>query len=185
MLRALDARRSPHDEPAYRAWLFRIMRNAFIDKCRRSGVDVASTLNSTMSDDDEAGWCGDRRIIDVLTVRFAVAKLPPAHREIIGLVDFVGLSYQEAADVLGVAARNGHEQAVAGAESPSGTDGGGQCYTVRRGERPKAMSRALPDWQTLNAYVDGELDAAPPPPWSRKRRGTDAGVGDRSLASTG
>jgi RNA polymerase sigma-70 factor, ECF subfamily len=103
VLRALSAARVPRDEPAYRAWLFRIMRNAFIDRCRRSGVEVGLDPEFDDGDDDEAGWCGDRRIIDVLTVRVAVAKLPPAHREIIGLVDFVGLSYQEAADVLGVA----------------------------------------------------------------------------------
>jgi RNA polymerase sigma-70 factor (ECF subfamily) len=42
-------------------------------------------------------------MIDVVTVRIAVARLSIAHREIIALVDFVGLSYTEAATVLGVA----------------------------------------------------------------------------------
>jgi len=102
-LRALGAARMPHDEPAYRAWLFRIMRNAFIDKCRRSGVEVGLDAEFDETDDVDAGWCGDGRIIDVLTVRFAVARLSSAHREIIALVDFAGLSYQEAAEVLGVA----------------------------------------------------------------------------------
>ena len=102
-LRALDAGRAPRDEPAYRAWLFRIMRNAFIDKYRRSGKEVGLDPDFDDTDDAEAGWCGDRRIIDVLTVRFAVAKLPSAQREIIALVDFSGLSYQEASEVLGVA----------------------------------------------------------------------------------
>lgn len=102
-LRALGAARAPQDEPAYRAWLFQIMRNAFIDRCRRSGVEVGLDADFDETDDVDAGWCGDRRIIDVLTVRFAMAKLPAAQREVIGLVDFVGLSYQEAAEVLGVA----------------------------------------------------------------------------------
>jgi len=103
-LRALSAGRRPEDEPARRAWLFRILRNAFIDKCRRGGVEVG--LDGSIddrADDVDAGWCGDRRLIDVVTVRIAVAKLPTAQREVIALIDFVGLSYREAADVLGVA----------------------------------------------------------------------------------
>ncbi|MCB1487247.1 MAG: RNA polymerase sigma factor [Bauldia sp.] len=102
-VRALDAGRVPYDEPAYRAWLFRILRNAFIDRNRRSGKETGLEPDIDEPDDRDAGWCGDSRIIDVLTVRFAVARLPSAHREIIALVDFVGLSYQEASEVLGVA----------------------------------------------------------------------------------
>ena len=34
-MRALSATNIPGDEPAYRAWLFRILRNAFIDQTRR------------------------------------------------------------------------------------------------------------------------------------------------------
>ena len=103
VVRALDSSRVPQDEPAYRAWLFRIMRNAFIDKCRRAGIEVPLDPGREESEAETDGWCDDRRIVDVLTVRFAIAKLAPAHREIIGLVDFSGLSYQEAAEVLGVA----------------------------------------------------------------------------------
>ena len=39
----------------------------------------------------------------MVTVRIAIARLPTVQREIIALVDFVGLSYREAAEVLGVA----------------------------------------------------------------------------------
>ena len=102
-LRALSAGRRPSDQPALRAWLFRILRNAFIDRCRRSGTEVGLDPDFDPAADDDAGWCGDRRVIDALTVRIAVGKLPPNYREIIGLVDFVGLSYEEAAEALGVA----------------------------------------------------------------------------------
>jgi RNA polymerase sigma-70 factor, ECF subfamily len=102
VLRALEASQRPSDEPAYRAWLFRILRNAFIDKCRKTGMETGLDPAADTADDEDAGWAGDRRIIDVVTVRIAVGKLTAAHREIIALIDFVGLSYAEAAAVLGV-----------------------------------------------------------------------------------
>ncbi len=104
VVRALAAKRRPTDEPARRAWLFRILRNAFIDNYRKSGREIAFDPEiDNHADDAESGWRGDRRIIDVVTVRIAITRLSAAQREIIGLVDFVGFSYAEAADVLGVA----------------------------------------------------------------------------------
>ncbi len=103
-VRALAAKRWPTDEPARRAWLFRILRNAFIDSYRKSGREVSlDPAVDNHADDAECGWGGDHRIIDVVTVRIAVTRLTAAQREIIALIDFVGLSYAEAADVLGVA----------------------------------------------------------------------------------
>ena len=101
IVRALAARRPPRDERAYRTWLFIILRNAFIDGLRRAGRE------SPCEEIDDAaaadGWQGDQRIIDVVTVRLALGRLGPAHREIIGLVDVVGLSYAETAGVLDIA----------------------------------------------------------------------------------
>jgi RNA polymerase sigma-70 factor (ECF subfamily) len=102
-LRALEARRCPDNPAAYRAWLFRILRNAFIDTARKAGREVEIDAALDIADDDDSGWKGDRRIVDVITIRIAVAKLPIAQREIIALIDFVGFSYAEAADVLDIA----------------------------------------------------------------------------------
>jgi len=104
VVRALAAKQRPSDDPARRAWLFRILRNVFIDNCRKSGREVGlGPAIDDHADDIESGWRGDRRIIDVVTVRIAITRLTAAHREIIALIDYVGLSYGEAADVLGVA----------------------------------------------------------------------------------
>jgi len=103
VLRALEATRCPTDQAAYRAWLFQILRNAFIDRYRKAGREVQIEAASEVANDDDAGWNGDRRVVDIITVRLAVAKLPIAHREIIALVDFVGLTYSEAAKVLDIA----------------------------------------------------------------------------------
>ena len=104
VVRALSAKRQPADEPARRAWLCQILRNVFIDNYRKAGREVGfDAAIDNHADDAESGWCGDRRIVDVVTVRIAITRLTAAHREIIALIDFVGLSYGEAADVLGVA----------------------------------------------------------------------------------
>ncbi len=104
VVHALAAKRWPGDGPARRAWLFRILRNAHIDKHRKFGREIGlGPAIDSFADDVESGWRGDRRLIDVVTVRIAVTRLTDAQREIIGLIDFVGLSYGEAAGVLGVA----------------------------------------------------------------------------------
>ena len=100
-LRAISAARVPEDAPAFRAWLFRILRNAFMDGQKRRAVRATSAAARPDNPSDEI-WRGDDRLISVLTVRLGMAKLSPAHREVIVLVDIGGFSYMEAGDLLGV-----------------------------------------------------------------------------------
>lgn len=100
-IRALAAKNEPADEPAYRAWLFRILRNAFYDRRRRDRVAETAGEDSNFSGSMEY-WQGDERFISVLTVKLEMAKLPTPQREILTLIDIAGLSYAEAADFLEV-----------------------------------------------------------------------------------
>jgi RNA polymerase sigma-70 factor (ECF subfamily) len=100
-LRAFSTSRVPEDAPAFRAWLFRILRNAFLDRQKRRAVRAAVVDDEGDSSTDEI-WQGDGRMISVMTVRLGMAKLSPAHREVIALVDIGGFSYVEAGDFLGV-----------------------------------------------------------------------------------
>ncbi len=101
-LKALSARAVPVDEPAYRAWLFIILRHAVIDENRRrSTAEVHVRLETEISSGREF-WRGDERFINVLSVKVALAELDVRDREIIGLVDLAGLSYREAAEILSV-----------------------------------------------------------------------------------
>lgn len=101
-LRAISARSVPTDEAAYRAWLFRIMRNLFFDGLRRD-QRAAFVIDPDASEEDGVEyWGGDERLIDQVTVRLAFERLDARHREILGLVDISGLSYREAASVLDV-----------------------------------------------------------------------------------
>jgi RNA polymerase sigma-70 factor (ECF subfamily) len=85
------------------AWLFRILRNAWIDHARRVTtqgvtVDIADAPDAAVVD-------GVRDIEAVLTLRkaeAAIADLPEDQREVMMLVCVDELSYREAAEVIGV-----------------------------------------------------------------------------------
>lgn len=92
--RALAARRVPDDAPAYRAWMFRIVRNAALDEIRRlkrPAPDVTASADI---------WTYDDASIAKITVEQGLATLPATHREIISLIDIAGFSYGEAAEML-------------------------------------------------------------------------------------
>ncbi len=100
-VRALAAKNTPRDERAYRAWLFRILRNAFLDQARHKRTAASATDDENFAPETEF-WRGEERFITALTVKLEMAKLPRRQREIIALVDIVGLSYAESARFLGV-----------------------------------------------------------------------------------
>lgn len=102
VVKALGARRTPDDEPAYRAWLFRILRNTFLDRIRRDRTAAAFLDPRPVPEDRVEFWDGDERFISGLDVRVQMARLPGLHREILALIDLVGLSYAEAAQILDV-----------------------------------------------------------------------------------
>jgi len=100
-VKALSARKAPKDEAAYRAWLFTILRNAFIDDRRRRRRRVADVL-----DEDNAAvrqWTTTEQVmVNVLTVRRALRRLSRAHREVVVLIDVGGFTYAEVAGLLGI-----------------------------------------------------------------------------------
>jgi RNA polymerase sigma-70 factor (ECF subfamily) len=101
-VKALSAGRVPQDEPAYRAWLFRILRNAFLDRQRRDNGTPVIDNDLAEVEEDAQVWRYDDRLVSVLTVRLGLARLSRAHREIIALVDLGGFTYAEAAGFLDV-----------------------------------------------------------------------------------
>lgn len=101
--RALAAR--DRYEPGTRldAWMFRIVRNLWIDEIRKrktAGPGTALDLAEEVAGDD-----GRRQTDAVLTmasVRDGIATLPPEQREVLTLVCIEDLSYREAAETLAV-----------------------------------------------------------------------------------
>ncbi len=96
--RALAARQVPEDPPAYRAWMFKIVRNAALDELRRMRRPVFEDHTSVDL------WRFDEASVAKITVTQALAGLAPTHREIISLIDIAGFSYGEAAKMLNVPA---------------------------------------------------------------------------------
>ncbi len=101
-LKSLSAKSVPADESAYRAWLFVILRNAFIDHVRRNRL--ADDLFEPEPPDDPSMEYreDDERLINILNVKQVMSRLRPRDREIIGLVDLAGLSYAETARIMNV-----------------------------------------------------------------------------------
>ena len=82
------------------SWMFKIVRNAWIDELRwrgrRDKVFLAAEAGENVGTDSMA------RETDLLAVQSAMARLPQEQREAVSLVLVEGLPYREAADVLDV-----------------------------------------------------------------------------------
>ncbi len=107
IVKALSARSTPSDERALRAWLFRILRNTFIDQQRRrarEGAESIPAYGEAVESGEDAPlqwtWNHDDALISALTVRLALRRLSVRHREVIALVDIAGFTYEEAAKIL-------------------------------------------------------------------------------------
>lgn len=101
-LRALAARRVPPEEGAFRAWLFRILRNLFLDSRRRQEVRERAPSLPLEDETPLQPLRGDHHLINSLTVRRGLQELTLPHREILNLIDVAGFSYAEAAELLGI-----------------------------------------------------------------------------------
>ena len=112
IVKALAARRVPGDEAAYRAWLFRILRNCYLDGLRRRS-SRANGLEWAAADEGEI-WSADR-LIDVLAVKEGLRKLPGAMREIIAFDRHRRPELRRECGRARHSGRHGHEPAQPGA----------------------------------------------------------------------
>lgn len=100
--RAVSARDCPADEPAFRAWLFTIMRNQWIDHVRaqRRRDSVEAALYDAMAVEPVSL---ESTVVNSFAVRQAFDLLSHDHREVLALVDISGFSYHETAALLDIA----------------------------------------------------------------------------------
>lgn len=101
VLRAWTSRDSFKPGTNFRAWVFTITRNNFLNELRRYRREtqledgVAETLLVTPADQEDALHMND--------LQRALDRLPPERREALLLIGASGFSYEEAAQVCGVA----------------------------------------------------------------------------------
>jgi RNA polymerase sigma-70 factor, ECF subfamily len=90
----------------FRAWMFRILRNTFLTS--RTGLERRMTEQEDETGFEEAAVTFDTpelslvRRADIEMVQQAIAKLPPAFREVLLLADIEEMKYQEVAEALGI-----------------------------------------------------------------------------------
>lgn len=110
-----------NDPARFRPWLFRILHNTFVSDYRKKSVrpvetsytdgdcddDDLATLLNEQSDDFLTWWSNPERAFfnELLGDQLldAVDRLPEAFRAVIVLVNVEGFTYDETAEVLGVA----------------------------------------------------------------------------------
>lgn len=102
-LRALDRAHQWQDGTRIDSWMFRIAQNLWIDKARATKVrnDARSTLQMDAELDDTSQHVAEHRLA-LQAVNDGIAALPADQQVVIALVCVDGLSYREAADIVGV-----------------------------------------------------------------------------------
>lgn len=82
------------------SWLFKIVRNAWIDEVRSRGRRDRMFAGEEAGEHVGVDAMADQT--DLMSVQSAMARLPEEQRTTVSLVLVEGLSYQEAAEVMGI-----------------------------------------------------------------------------------
>lgn len=101
--RALNARAQFEQGTKLDSWLYRIMRNLWIDTARsrarkskmEAGADAAETVAIDPRPAIEAS-------VDLRRIMAAMERLPDEQREVVALILIEGLGYRETAELLGL-----------------------------------------------------------------------------------
>lgn len=113
---AWEALPSLEDRDAFRAWIFRILNNAFVSSCRKARAKVEHEPLDTAADDFSLyerlhppillWWSSPEK--DFLNrllradLERAIDGLPDVYREVVVLVDVQGLAYRDVSELLDI-----------------------------------------------------------------------------------
>ncbi len=83
-----------------RAYLFTILHNAFVDRLKSPRRTAEMDIEQVLPYPAQAG--SQYAVVELRDLRRALKVLPAEQREVVLLIGLQGLSYRQAADVLGV-----------------------------------------------------------------------------------
>ena len=111
LLQTFRHARRIREPKAFRSWLYRTVKNACLIGRRRKGIDwqTGSMSDETALEVADGAPAADLAIESAQErerIRGALARLAPAHREVVFLRDLEGLSTREVARVLGISEPN-------------------------------------------------------------------------------
>lgn len=98
--RALTRSSQLREDARLSSWMFGILRNAWIDETRTRGR--RNQLFAPEELGENVGDASSESHAEALSVQDALARLPDEQRIAVGLVLVEGLSYKEAAEIMGV-----------------------------------------------------------------------------------
>ncbi|MFA7415889.1 MAG: RNA polymerase sigma factor [Rhizobium sp.] len=103
IIRAMESRKVPDDDVAFRVWIARIVRNLWIDE-HRAHLRQNAWLSASHPEgaDFPADLPSEDLILNRMVIRQAFFALGTDHRDVLALVDIAGFSYDEAAKLLDV-----------------------------------------------------------------------------------
>lgn len=101
LVKAWDKQSSFQPGTNLKAWLFTILRNEFYSQMRKRGREVQDSEGTYA---ERLATHGNQEShLDLADFRKALAKLPEEQREVLIMVGATGLSYEETAEICGVA----------------------------------------------------------------------------------
>jgi RNA polymerase sigma-70 factor, ECF subfamily len=101
MVRAWSARGSFTPGTNFRAWMFMIMRNQFYTSIRKA--NRTTNLDPEVAERTLVQKPDQQEHIHVADVARALQKLPSSQREVLVMIGVNGVSYEEAAEIIGCA----------------------------------------------------------------------------------
>ncbi len=97
--KSLTAKNAPPNLKDLRPWMFRIIRNIHIDNLRKEKTQREYlSSHARLSNEDT----GHPSVINEIIIKQALTEITEPEREIVYLIDILGLKYSEAAQVLDV-----------------------------------------------------------------------------------
>jgi len=103
LVRAMAAKSVPTDQTAFRVWMFRLLRNLWIDNLRVSDREQRhARFEQAVESDGRGVTGGEDAAVNRLAVRQAFMQLGKDHRDVLALVDIGGFSYEETGMLLSI-----------------------------------------------------------------------------------